>query len=81
MFNISFCNMNVALHHFKLVDTLFKEGTLTKAASTLSLTQSALSHQLKELENALGVQIFHRQGKRLHISWRHLRQKVGRWIG
>lgn len=60
--------MNIALHHFRLVDTISKEGTLTKAASTLRLTQSALSHQLKELERELEVEIFNRQGKRLHLS-------------
>jgi LysR family transcriptional regulator, regulator for metE and metH len=60
--------MNIALHHFRLVDTISKEGTLTKAAKTLYLTQSALSHQLKELERELDVQIFERQGKRLHLS-------------
>ena len=60
--------MNIALHHFRLVDTISKEGTLTKAANTLHLTQSALSHQLKELERELDVEIFNRQGKRLHLS-------------
>jgi LysR family transcriptional regulator for metE and metH len=60
--------MNIALHHFRLVDTIYKDGTLTKAAETLHLTQSALSHQLKELESELGVDVFHRQGKRLHLS-------------
>ncbi|WP_428330634.1 LysR family transcriptional regulator [Mucilaginibacter sp.] len=60
--------MNIAIHHFKLVDTISKEGTLTKAATTLHLTQSALSHQLKELERELDVEIFTRQGKRLHLS-------------
>src|ERR1700753_2138163 len=60
--------MNIALHHFKLVDTISKDGTLTKAAKTLHLTQSALSHQLKELERELGVNMFNRQGKRLHLS-------------
>jgi LysR family transcriptional regulator for metE and metH len=60
--------MNIALHHFRLVDTISKEGTLTKAANTLRLTQSALSHQLKELERELEVEIFNRQGKRLHLS-------------
>lgn len=60
--------MNIAIHHFKLVDTISKEGTLTKAANTLNLTQSALSHQLKELEKELDVEIFTRQGKRLHLS-------------
>jgi len=60
--------MNIALHHFKLVDTISKEGTLTKAANILHLTQSALSHQLKELERELDVEIFSRNGKRLHLT-------------
>lgn len=60
--------MNIALHHFRLVDTISREGTLTKAATALHLTQSALSHQLKELEAVLGVEVFNRQGKRLHLS-------------
>ena len=60
--------MNIAIHHFRLVDTISKEGTLTKAAATLRLTQSALSHQLKELERELDVEVFNRQGKRLHLS-------------
>lgn len=60
--------MNIAIHHFRLVDTISKEGTLTKAANTLHLTQSALSHQLKELEKELDTEIFKRHGKRLHLS-------------
>jgi LysR family transcriptional regulator for metE and metH len=60
--------MNIAIHHFRLIDTISKEGTLTKAAHILRLTQSALSHQLKELERELDVEIFKRQGKRLHLS-------------
>jgi LysR family transcriptional regulator for metE and metH len=60
--------MNIALHHFRLVDTISKEGTLTKAAATLHLTQSALSHQLKELEKELDIEVFHREGKKLHLS-------------
>jgi LysR family transcriptional regulator for metE and metH len=60
--------MNIALHHFKLIDTISKEGTLTKAAATLHLTQSALSHQLRELEKELGVEVFNRNGKKLHLS-------------
>src|SRR5216683_1585171 len=60
--------MNIPLQYFKLVDTIVKEGTLTKAASTLHLTQSALSHQLKELENELGLAVFYRNGKKLQLS-------------
>jgi len=60
--------MNIALHHFRLIDTISKEGTLTKAATTLHLTQSALSHQLKELEKELGIDVFNRKGKKLFLS-------------
>jgi LysR family transcriptional regulator for metE and metH len=60
--------MNIALHHFKLVDTISKEGTLTKSALALHLTQSALSHQLKELEREMDTEIFNRMGKRMQLT-------------
>lgn len=60
--------MQIALHHFKLVDTIQREGTLTKSAVSLHLTQSALSHQLRELEREMGVEVFQRKGKRLVLS-------------
>lgn len=60
--------MNIGLHHFRLVDAIVKEGTLTRAAETLHLTQSALSHQLKELEQEFGLPVFHRKGKRLELT-------------
>jgi LysR family transcriptional regulator for metE and metH len=56
------------LRHLKLVETVAKVGTLTKAAELLYLTQSALSHQLKEIEEELGVLMFIRVKKRLVIS-------------
>jgi LysR family transcriptional regulator for metE and metH len=60
--------MNISLQHFRLIETISKEGTLTKSALTLHLTQSALSHQLKELERILGTEIFSRQGKMMHLT-------------
>ncbi|MBN9297654.1 MAG: LysR family transcriptional regulator [Filimonas sp.] len=60
--------MNIGIHHFKLVKSIVKEGTLTKAAEALFLTQSALSHQLKELEKEIGSEIFYRRGKKLELS-------------
>lgn len=50
------------------MDTIVREGTLTRAAETLHLTQSALSHQLKELETELAIPVFHRKGKRLELT-------------
>lgn len=60
--------MNIALHHFKLIETISKEGTLTKSALALHLTQSALSHQLKELESETDARIFERMGKRMQLT-------------
>ncbi|WP_448701548.1 LysR family transcriptional regulator [Mucilaginibacter sp. AW1-3] len=60
--------MNIALHHFRLIDTISREGTLTKSASALHLTQSALSHQLKELEREMDIQVFDRKGKKMQLT-------------
>jgi LysR family transcriptional regulator for metE and metH len=60
--------MNISLQSFRLVEAIVREGTLTRAASVLHLIQSALSHQLKELETELGVPVFYRKGKKLELS-------------
>jgi hypothetical protein len=48
-----------------LIETVAAEGSLSSAARKLFLTQSALSHQLKEIELQMGTQAFHRVNK----SW------------
>lgn len=53
------------IRHLKLVEAISKMGSLTKAANELYLTQSALSHQLKEIENQLGTQLFKRINKKM----------------
>ncbi|GMN06576.1 hypothetical protein MTsPCn5_19650 [Croceitalea sp. MTPC5] len=55
----------IEIKHLKLIDTIEKVGTLKKAADKLYLTQSALSHQLKELEMRLETRIFHRVKNKL----------------
>ncbi|SEW52273.1 LysR family transcriptional regulator [Chitinophaga arvensicola] len=51
-----------------LVQRIVEHGSLTKAADSLFLTQSALSHQLKDLENRTGLQIFERVNKKLLLT-------------
>ena len=49
----------------RLVVAVAEQGGLTRAAPHLNATQSALSHQLKELETRLGSPLFERVGRRM----------------
>jgi len=51
--------------HLRLVVAIADYGSLTRAGHQLHLTQSALSHQLSDLESQLGVKLFERLGKRM----------------
>jgi len=54
--------------HLRLVQTLAVEGTLTAAGKKLFLSQSALSHQLREIEDELEVELFQRVRKRMVLT-------------
>lgn len=54
-----------ALRAFEAVARL---GSVVKAAAELHLTHSAISHQLRALEDTLGQQLFDRRGKRLAVN-------------
>jgi LysR family transcriptional regulator for metE and metH len=56
------------LRHLKLVQEVAREGTLTGATKRLFLTQSALSHQLAELERQAGTPVFARVAKRMVLT-------------
>src|SRR5215213_11288224 len=45
-------------------------GTLTKAASRLRISQSALSRQISDLEHECGFKLFDRIGRRLFLTTR-----------
>jgi len=56
------------LRHLRMLATVAEQGSLTAAAKRLFLTQSALSHQLKELEGIVGGPVFFRQGRRMTLT-------------
>lgn len=56
------------IRHLRLVKEVASKGSLTKAMDALFLSQSALSHQLKEIETQLGAPLFHRINKRLVLT-------------
>lgn len=56
------------VRHLRLVRAIAEEGGPTRAAARLHLTQSAVSHQLAELEARLGVALFARVRRRLELT-------------
>ncbi|WP_031407318.1 LysR family transcriptional regulator [Thiomonas sp. FB-Cd] len=54
--------------HLAIVREVARVGTLTSAADTLCLTQSALSHSIKRLEQQLGTAIWVRDGRTLRLT-------------
>src|SRR5207247_1073812 len=57
--------MDLEIRHLRLVIAIAETGSVTRAGERLYLTQSALSHQLKDIEGRLGTRLFHRIGKRM----------------
>ena len=56
------------LRHLKYFQTIAKEGSFTKAAEKLSMSQPPLSRQIKDLENELGVTLFKRKYDHLELT-------------
>jgi LysR family transcriptional regulator, regulator for metE and metH len=56
------------LRDLRLVLAIVDSGGLTRASEQLNVTQSALSHQLRQLEGTLGVELFARIRKRLVLT-------------
>ena len=54
--------------HLAIVQQVDKLGSLTAAAEALHLTQSALSHSVKKLEQQLGTDIWLREGRSLRLT-------------
>lgn len=55
-------------HHLRYFRAVAHDGNLTRAAERLNLSQSALSIQIKQLEERLGHQLFERRGRQLYLT-------------
>lgn len=58
----------IEIRHLKTLIALRETGSLVEAAERIFLTQSALSHQLKELEGRLGCELFIRKSRPLRFT-------------
>src|SRR5215470_11249710 len=60
--------VNLDIRHLKLIVAVTEEQSVTRAGEVLHLTQSALSHQLREIEEKLGTPVFLRMNKRMILT-------------
>ncbi len=60
--------MHIELKHLRTMRAIHQAGGLARAADLLNMTQSALSHQVKGLEEQTGVELFVRRTKPLKLS-------------
>ena len=49
-------------------DATARHGSVSRAAEELSLTQSAISRQIRQLEESLGVSLFRRSRQRVMLT-------------
>lgn len=60
--------MYLEFRHLRSIRAIHEQGGLARAAEVLNVTQSALSHQIKALEEQVGMELFLRRSKPLKLS-------------
>ncbi len=60
--------MHIEFRHLRTIKAIHESGGLARAADQLNITQSALSHQIKGLEDQAGVELFVRRSKPMRLS-------------
>jgi LysR family transcriptional activator of nhaA len=55
-------------HHLQYFWMAAREGGVSRASEKLRLSQPTVSAQIKQLEDVMGVKLFHRQGRSLVLS-------------
>ncbi len=58
----------IEIRDLRLVQAIVSQGTTAAAARALGMTQSGVSHQLRNLEDRLGLEVFERKGRTLALS-------------
>lgn len=56
------------LHQLKVFETVARNGSFTRAAEELFITQPTVSSQVKQLTTSVGLPLFEQIGKRLYLT-------------
>src|ERR1700690_4607191 len=65
---LMYMDVRLEIRHLKLLAAVAEAGSVTEAGKRLHLTQSALSHQLRDAEEKLGTALFLRLGKKMVLT-------------
>src|SRR6516162_8662824 len=60
--------MSINLNHLAIFHAVAQTSSMTLGAERLDISQPAVSKQVQELERFLGVHLFDRIGRRVHLS-------------
>ena len=60
--------MELNYHHLRYFQAVAYDGNLTRASERLNVSQSAVSTQIRLLEDRLGQALFERRGRALHLT-------------
>ncbi len=60
--------MNITLRQLKVFERVARRLSFTRAAEELFLTQPAVSMQIKQLEEVIGLPLFERLGKKIYLT-------------
>lgn len=58
----------MTLRHYEILEAAARTGSFTRAAGELYITQSAVSHAVKELEQAVGTPLFDRTSRQIRLT-------------
>ncbi len=60
--------MNVTFRQLKLLEAVARHSSFTRASEELHLTQPAVSTQIKQLEDEVGLPLFEQMGKKIFLT-------------
>jgi len=60
--------MHVTLRQLNVFEAVARQLSYTRASETLHLSQPAVSMQVRQLEDAVGLELFEKLGKKIHLT-------------
>lgn len=69
--------MSISIYNFHVYKTTYESGSVSEAADKLFISQSAISHQIRFMEESLGVRLFEKKGRKIaptkigHLFYKH----------